>query len=89
VPQAGAFPDPMLSFGLMNRPIGDLGRTDQPMTMNTVELMQRFPWPGKLGFGEERADHLAAAEALDAEEVERRLLARVESTYYQLAFMDR
>ncbi len=89
IPQAGALPDPMLSFGLMNRPISDPGRTDQPMTMNTLGLRQRFPWPGKLGFGEERADHLAAAEALDAQEVERRLLARVESTYYRLAFMDR
>jgi len=89
VPQAGAFPDPMLSVGLMNRPVSDLGRTDQPMTMNTVGLMQRFPWPGKLGFSEDRADYLAAAEALEAEEVERHLLSRVESTYYQLAFMDR
>ncbi len=89
VPQAGALPDPILSFGFMNRPVTDLGRTDQPMTMNTVGLMQRFLWPGKLGFSEERADYLAAAEALDAEEVERRLLARVKSTYYQLAFMDR
>jgi outer membrane protein TolC len=89
VSQAGAFPDPMLSFGFMNRPIGDLDRTDQPMTMNTVGLMQRFPWPGKLGFSEDRAEHLAAAEASDAEEVGRRLLARVKSTYFQLAFMDR
>ncbi|MGD2216478.1 MAG: TolC family protein [Gemmatimonadales bacterium] len=89
IPPSGAWPDPQLSFGLMNRPLTDLGRTDQPMTMNSVSLMQRFPWPGKLGFAEERADHLAAAEALDAEEVERRLLARLQSTYYQLAFMDR
>ncbi len=89
VPQAGAFPDPMLSFGLMNRPVNDLGRTDQPMTMNTIGLTQRLPWPGKLGFSEERADYLAAADSLEAREVERRLLARVKSTYYQLAFMDR
>ncbi len=89
IPQSGAWPDPQLSFGLMNRPIDDLGRTDQPMTMNSVSLMQRFRWPGKLGFAEERAEHLAAADSLDAEEVERRLLARLESTYYQLAFIDR
>jgi outer membrane protein TolC len=89
VSQAGAFPDPMLSFGFMNRPVNDLGRTDQPMTMNTVGLTQRFPWPGKLGFSEERADYLAAAEGLDAQEVERQLLARVASAYHHLAFMDR
>ncbi|MGD2153367.1 MAG: TolC family protein [Gemmatimonadales bacterium] len=89
IPQSGAWPDPQLSFGFMNRPIDGLGRTDQPMTMNSVSLMQRFPWPGKLGFAEERAGRLAAADSLDAEEIERRLLARLESTYYQLAFMDR
>jgi len=87
--QAGAFPDPLLSFGWMNRPLTDLGRTDQPMTMNAVGLTQRIPWPGKLGYGEKRAEHLAAAEALDAEDTEWQLLARVKSTYYQLAFMDR
>lgn len=89
VPQAGALPDPHLLFGFMNRPVTDLGRTDQPMTMNSVSLMQRLPWPGKLGFSEDRAEHLAAAEVLEAEEVERRLLARVKSAYYRLAFMDR
>lgn len=89
VPQAGALPDPLLSFGFMNRPVQDVGRTDQPMTMNAVTLSQRFPWPGKLGFSEERADHLAQAEQLEAEELERQLLARVKSVYYELAYMDR
>lgn len=89
VPQAGALPDPQLSFGFMNRPVNDFGRTDQPMTMNSVTLMQRFPWPGKLGFSEVRAKHLAQAEQLEAEEAEQRLLAWVKSVYYQLAYMDR
>ncbi len=89
VPQAGALPDPQLLFGFMNRPVKDLARTDQPMTMNSVSLMQRLPWPGKLGFSEDRAEYLAAAEVLEAQEVERRLLARVKSVYYRLAFMDR
>ena len=77
VPQAGALPDPMLSFGFMNRPVDDLGRTDQQMTMNVAQLPQRFPWPGKLGFSEERARLLASAEELEAEETEQQLLARV------------
>ncbi|MEE8487495.1 MAG: hypothetical protein V3S56_04950, partial [Gemmatimonadota bacterium] len=33
VPQAGALPDPTLSLGLRNRPVGDFG-TDPMMTMN-------------------------------------------------------
>lgn len=86
---AGALPDPQLSFGFMNRPVEDFGRTDQPMTMNNLQLMQRFPWPGKLGFSEERAERLAAAESLEVEETERQLLARVKAVYYRIAFMDR
>ncbi len=88
VPQAGALPDPQLSFGLMNRPVGGFG-TDEPMTMNSIQLTQRFPWPGQLGFKEERERHLATAEALDAEEIERSLVARVTGVYYGLAYMDR
>lgn len=88
VSQAGALPNPMLSFGLMNRPIDDFG-AGEPMTMNTVELMQRFPWPGKLGFGEERAAYLAEAERLAAVEAEAAIAARAKSVYYRIAFADR
>ncbi len=85
---AGAWSDPMLSFGLMNRPLDGFG-TGEPMTMNSVELAQRIPWPGKLGYAKQRAEFLASADALDAAETERQLVARLTSVYYQLAFMDR
>ncbi len=85
---AGAWSDPMLSFGLMNRPLNGFG-TDEPMTMNSIQLSQRIPWPGKLGFARERAGLLADAQALDALEVEWQLVARIRSMYFQLAFMDR
>jgi len=88
VPQAGALPDPVLTLGLMNRPLDGFG-TDERMTMNTVQLMQRLPWPGKLGFSEDRAEHLVVARELDANEVELQLTARVKTVYYQLAYMDR
>jgi len=88
VPQAGALPDPVLTLGLMNRPLDGFG-TNERMTMNTVQLMQRLPWPGKLGFSEDRAEHLVVAQELDANEVERQLTARVKTAYYQLAYMDR
>ncbi len=88
VPQAGAWPDPMLSLGLMNRVVRTFGAS-APMSMNSVQLTQRIPWPGKLAFGEERASHLAEAERLESEETEEFLLARVKSAYYQLAYIDR
>jgi outer membrane protein TolC len=84
---SGALPNPQLSFGFMNRPL-DFG-TDQMMTMNSVQLVQRFPWPGKLGFAEDEARLRAAADSMDAQDAEAHLLSRVKSVYYQLAFTDR
>lgn len=89
VPQAGALPNPMLGFGLMNRQIQDFGSTAEPMLQNRIEFSQRLPWPGKLGFSEERSELLASAGALDAEETEEALIARVKAVYYRLAFIDR
>lgn len=89
VPQAGALPNPMLGFALMNRQIQDFGSTAEPMLQNRIELSQRLPWPGKLGFSEDRWKLLASAGALDAEETEHVLVARVKAVYYRLAFMDR
>jgi len=88
ISQAGAWSEPQVSFALMNRPIGGFG-TEQPMTMNSVQLTQRFPWPGTLGFAKERARYLADADHLSAEEAELSVVARVQLVYYRLAFMDR
>jgi len=88
VAQGGAWPDPRLVFGLMNRPLSDFG-TSEPMTMNQIQLTQMVPWPGKLGFSKERAERLATASALDADEAELMLVARVKAVYYDLAYMDR
>jgi outer membrane protein TolC len=88
IPQAGALPDPQLAFGLMNRPLAGFG-TGEEMTMNTVELTQMLPWPGKLGFGKTRARHLASALALEADEAERMLAARVVDVYVEVAALDR
>jgi outer membrane protein TolC len=59
------------------------------MTMNQIQLMQRFPWPGKLAFSEDRARSLALAGALEADNVEVQLVSRVKEQYYELAYMDR
>jgi outer membrane protein TolC len=88
VPQAGALPDPMLSFGMRNWVARDWSAS-APMSANVIQLTQRFPWPGKLGFSEERAERLAEAQLLDAAETEVALYARVKSVYYQLAYIDR
>lgn len=87
VAPAGALPDPMLMLGLRNRPF-DFGAGER-MTANVVELSQTMPWPGKLGFGEDRERRLAEASNLDADEAEAALLARVKTRYFELAYLDR
>jgi outer membrane protein TolC len=59
------------------------------MTMNELALAQMIPWPGKLGLAAERARHLADADALEADEAERMLVARVKALYYEIAYVDR
>lgn len=86
---AGTLPDPRLDLALMNRMIGDLGSTMDPMTMNQVQVSQMLPWPGKLAAGRDRARHLAAAAGHDADEAERMLVGRVQGLYYDLAYADR
>lgn len=86
---AGALPDPRIDFAFMNRMIGDPGSTMDPMTMNQIQATQMLPWPGKLGAARERAGRLATAAALEADEAERMLLARVRRLYYELGATDR
>jgi outer membrane protein TolC len=88
VSRVGALPDPMLMLGLMNWSTSDFSPSE-PMSMNAIQLSQRFPWPGKLGFSEERAEHLAHAQQLDAKEADLQLEARVKKVYFRIGFMDR
>lgn len=86
---AGAWPDPQVQVGLMNRMASAFGATDDPMTMNQIQLMQMLPWPGKLGGARAAARHNAAAATADADEQTRMLVARVRMAYYDLAYVDR
>lgn len=88
IPQAGALPDPQFQFSLDNRPLAGFGAAD-PMTMNSYQITQTLPWPGKLSFGQERARSLAQAQRLDAAQAEADLTGSVSGTYYRLAYMDR
>ncbi len=88
VPQMGAPPDPVVAFRLGNRPLDGFGAGER-MTMNTLQFQQTLPWPGKLGFAEARAAHLAGAEELAVLDAEAALVRRVKAVYFELAFEDR
>ena len=88
ITQPGALPNPELTFGLRNRPLDGFG-TDQPMTMNAIGLVQRFPWPGVQGFSQDRAGYLAEAAQYLALEADVQLVARLAVVYYRTAYLDR
>lgn len=89
VGSAGALPDPTLGVGVMNLPVADPSLGRDMMTMTTVQLGQRFPWPGKLALLEEIASFESEAAEWEAERVRMRVLSQVKSAYYRVYFLDR
>ncbi len=87
VPSAGARPDPMLMFGVMNLPLGGMGFADE-MTMKTVGIGQTFPFPGKLDLATRAARHSAEAARADVEVARRAIIASVKAAYYEIALTD-
>ena len=85
---AGTLPDPMLTAGIMNLPVSDPG-FDDFMTMNTVGVGQRLPYPGKLSLARRAAERELAASEARVEAVRRDIEAEVRKAYYDLAFLDR
>jgi outer membrane protein TolC len=86
---AGALPDPRLQLGLMNRMQSAFSATDDPMTMDQLQLTQMVPWPGRLSAARRAARHGAAAAAADVDEQARMLAANVRMAYYEVAYADR
>lgn len=89
VPQAGALPDPTLGVGFMNVPMAGPGFGRDPMTMATIQLGSRFPWPGKLPLREEEARLQAEAARWEVERVRQEVRSEVKSLYYRVYFLDR
>lgn len=88
VPQAGALPDPQLSFNLMNLPVNSFDFNQEPMTAKQVSLMQMFPFPGKQGLREDIAVENAAISEARYAELRNQLIKNVKLNYYNLFFVD-
>lgn len=101
---AGALPDPEIQINAMNRcytpttgeggvpectagnPFSAAGNV---MTQDEQQIMQTFPWPGKLGGAKRAAEHEAAAATADADDQSQMLQADVREAYCNVAYMDR
>ncbi len=88
VPQAGAFPDPTLGFGLMNVPIADPSLSREMMTMTQVQVGTMVPWPGKRGLREDVATLRAEAADWDVQRARDEVEADVRTAFYSLYFVE-
>lgn len=86
--QAGALPDPVLSFNVANIPVDDFSLTREPMTQLQVGISQKLPWPGKLELRAE-AKRLSALGKQEASSEARLMLTRdVRRSWWNLYYLD-
>ena len=88
IPQAGALPDPVLTVAAMNLPLNSFAFDREPMSGKQIALMQKFPFPGKLGLKKSAARAGAEATKFAQKEYENQLVALVKKTYYGLFATD-
>jgi outer membrane protein TolC len=81
-------PDPQLQFALMNRDLPGLGISD-PLGMNTVQLMQMVPFPGKLRMAGQVASARAESARARAGDAAWDVRAKAAMAFYDLYRMDR
>lgn len=89
VPQAGALPDPVISFNLINLPVNSFDFDREPMTGKQIAIMQMFPFPGKQGLREDIARENATVAELRYLELSSQLIQKVKVAYYSLFFSDK
>lgn len=89
IPQAGALPDPLLVFNLMNMPVNTFAFDQEPMTSKQLGIMQMFPFPGKQGVRENIARENAAVAVARYRELRNQLIKNVKSTYFDLFLVDK
>ncbi len=85
IPQAGALPDPQITFGYLIQPV----ETRVGPQQTRISVMQMFPWFGTLGAKKDVETEMAKAKYEIFEEAKSRLFYDIKSTYYNLYFTDK
>lgn len=82
VPQAGALPDPQVTFGYFIQPV----ETRLGPQKSRISAMQMFPWFGTLGARKDAATQMAKSKYEIFEEAKSRLFYDTKSAWYDLYF---
>jgi outer membrane protein, heavy metal efflux system len=95
---AGARPDPMLTAGIENLPLGKEtpaqggasmpGGGPEPMTMRMIGIAQTIPYRGKLSLRTQAAERETDAAEAALHAARRTVVRDVKDAYYDLAFLD-
>lgn len=87
--QAGALPDPVISFNALNLPADSFDTRQEAMTQMQVGLSQTIPFPGKLALKAEAATFDANAALKSVDEAKLWLQSQVKTGWWQLFYLDR
>ena len=87
--QAGALPDPMLTFGALNLPTDTFVVGQEAMTQMQIGIEQSLPFYGKRGLKERAAEIDADAAVSNVDEARLRLIQNVKHTWWQIYYLDR
>lgn len=89
IPAEGSLPDPVLGFNLLNLPVNSFAFNQEPMTGKQITLMQKIPFPGKLGLKTDIARVQSQMNEASFREAQNRLVYQVKQLYYELFYLDR
>lgn len=88
VPQAGALPDPTLSFALMNLPLPDFDVSAEGMTMASLQLSQDLPPRGLRRAREESAEARVAVARAGVEVARWSVTTALREAYFELLLVE-
>jgi cobalt-zinc-cadmium efflux system outer membrane protein len=88
-PQAESLDNPKLGFALANVPVDTFKFDQEPMTQKQISVMQRIPFPGKLGLKGDIARKELEVVREEYEEKKNSIVMQVETTYRNLLFTEK
>ena len=89
ISRQGSWPDPVLSFGVMNLPTDSYRFDAEPMTQKTVELMQTVPFFGKRSIREEIAEKEHQSRIYILADTRLNLVNEIVQAYYDLYYFQK
>lgn len=87
VPQAKAWPQPMLEVGSMGNIVPFDVQNGDPSSARIVTVTQEVMWPGKLSLMGKMAGAEAEAEWWAYEQMRREVVAEVKDSYFELSYL--